>query len=298
MKFVCLFQTDPMVTDPDTGSLAGMLPPDLLGWNAVKTIPLAVPADLYSYMDGGAELYLSYGFREAISRTYVKQGQPEVVVELYDLSEPRNAFGVFSHARETENLHLGQGACSIPGAVFFWKDKYYISISSWESAAESDDFTLALGRHIDKEITRTGNIPDLVNLLPEEGLVPFGYLYFHHYVWLNSYFYITDANLFKIDDGTNALVARYEDNDQRRYLLLIEYQDPGTTGEAFAAFAKEFFPGGLSEGCVRMKDGTWLAASHSGNVLAAVFNASSRESAGRLLTGVLKKYQTGYPKKN
>ena len=271
--------------------LKDLLPETFLDRTADRTTSMTSHTDLYNYMDGGAELYISYGFKEAISRTYTKEGQPEIVAEVYDLTESRNAFGVFSQARESENLELGQGGYSMPGAVFFWKGPYYILLSSWESTPEASDFMLSLGKYIQERIPVTGDIPALVKLLPENGLVPFGYLYFHNPVWLNSYYFISHDNLLNIDDRNHALVAKYGDPEKRQYLLLIQYDSNEAASEAFASFGNAFFPEGLTGNCIMLEDNTWLAAAVTDNLITAVFNAASRQAAQQLLTDVLERYK-------
>jgi hypothetical protein len=271
--------------------LADLLPDALQEWFAEETIPLNTPNDMYTYMDGGAELYLSYGFKQAISRKYRKINQPEVTAEVYDLIESRNAFGVFSQTRETENLQLGQGAFSLPGAVFFWKDHYYISLSTWESTPGSEDFIRRLGAFIDEKIKINGELPPVIKLLPEEGLVPFGYLYFHHYVWLNAYFFITDSNLLRIDDQTDAVIAKYTVDEKRMFLILVQYGDNAAAREAFSSFGSAFFPEGLTDNCLRLEDNNWLAAAVSDRMIAAVFNGTTGQSANRLLMKALEKYK-------
>jgi len=276
----------------NTVELKDLLPDVLPGWKVDKTTPLTSHSELYAYMDGGAELFISYGFREAISRTYIREGHPDVVVEVYDLGESRNAFGVFSQVRESENLELGQGGYTIPGAVFFWKGPYYMLLSSWEATPETTDFMLLLGSYIQEKITVTGELPALVKLLPETGLVPFGYLYFHHYVWLNSYYFISHDNILLIDDSTHALLAKYGDPESRQYLLLIQYTGNARASEAFASFGASFFPEGLEANCILLEDNSWLAAGLTGNLIAAVFNAPSRQVAQQLLTSAMEGYRT------
>jgi hypothetical protein len=270
--------------------LADILPVSFEDWTAEKTSPLHVAKDMYSYMDGGAELYLSYGFKEGLSRTYIKAGQPEVLAEVFDLVESRNAFGVFSQTREEENQQFGQGTYVIPGALFFWKDNYYISLSTWDPSLAADAFISKLAAYIDSRIASTGEIPAIVKLLPEEGMTPSGYKYFHHPVWINSYFFITNENLLDISDHTDAVIAKYEDTaDQRKYLLLVLYDTPESAGKAYASFAREFFPEGLSGKCIQVEDETWLAADMEGNLVAAVFNAASQYGASQLLNRALAK---------
>lgn len=272
--------------------LQNFLPDTLSGWQADKTTPLGSPGDLYGYMDGGAELYLSYGFREAISRTYIREGLPEVQVEIYDLAEPRNAFGVFTQSRESENITLGQGGYEMPGAVFFWKDCYFIALSAWESEPASREFMLALGGYIEKLIPGKGSLPQVLRWLPEEGLASFGYIYFRHPVWLNAYYFIAHDNILLIDENTDAVLGKYGDPENRQYLVLVHYPGHEKAERAFASFGKSFFPEGLVDQCIRLEDNTWMAAQCAGRLITAVFNAPSAKEAKLLLMAVEKKYET------
>jgi hypothetical protein len=264
--------------------LAGMMPDQLEGWQAEKSLLLNTPSDLYNYIDGGAELYISYGFGQAVSKTYTREGNPEVLAEVYDLLEAKNAFGVFTQTREEEKILYGQGTYVLPGAVFFWKDKYYISLSTWDATPEADHFIRSLALHISSCIALDGEIPSVVRYLPREGLIPSGFKYFHHSVWMNAFFFISDHNILNIDEQTDAVLARYTRGEGRMYLLLVLYQDGASAGSAFDRFGKEFFPAGLKDNCVRLPDGTWLAASKSGSLVVAVFNGQTGDNARHLLT--------------
>ena len=102
--------------------------------------------NLYDYINGGAELYLSYGFNKVINRTYLRPEQPDIVVDLFDMGTSQNAYGVFSHSMETVDAAYGQGSQYSEGLLLFWKDRYYVSIMSYPETTESKKALLALGQ--------------------------------------------------------------------------------------------------------------------------------------------------------
>ena len=112
----------------DESDLTLLLPDNIEGWKVATNDQIYNSKNLYDYIDGGAELYLSYGFRRVISRRYSKIEQPDIIVDLFDMRTSQNAFGVFSHARETVDNTFGQGSQYTEGLLLFWKDYYYISI--------------------------------------------------------------------------------------------------------------------------------------------------------------------------
>ena len=50
---------------------------------------------LYGFMNGGADLYYEYGFKELVTREVVYNGE-EFTVDIYTMDTPLNAFGIYS----------------------------------------------------------------------------------------------------------------------------------------------------------------------------------------------------------
>ena len=50
---------------------------------------------LYGFMNGGADLFYEYGFKELISREITYKGE-EFTVDIYTMDTPLNAFGIYS----------------------------------------------------------------------------------------------------------------------------------------------------------------------------------------------------------
>jgi hypothetical protein len=259
------------------------LPGLIEGWTMTEQLAIGTHDDLYDYIDGGAELYISYGFKNAISCRYAKAGQPDVTAEIFDLGSSANAFGIYSQTRDKEEKEYGQGSYYVSGAQFFWKGKYWVSLITGESTEESVSLLHSLAAYIDGKITETGEPPSILSVLPEKGLVPGGYLYFHHYVWLNSYYFIASENIFGIDGNTPAVLAKYGSPEERIYLLAIQYPDSSRAKQGFAEFGRHFFPEGLTDSSIKLEDNTWLAAAFKNCMLVGIFNAKDREEALTLL---------------
>src|SRR4030042_5337302 len=65
---------------------------------------------LYDYMDGGAEVYLAFDFREAWTRRYAGPGGRELRLGIFDMGTPGEAFGIFSWDRRDPGAGRGPGA--------------------------------------------------------------------------------------------------------------------------------------------------------------------------------------------
>lgn len=272
-----------------TSQLSTLLPEGVHGWKAAGKDSIYNSTTLYDYIDGGAELYLSYGFKEVISRIYRKHGQPDVVVDIFDMTNSRNAFGVFTQSMERVDKSFGQGSHVSKGMVLFWKDCYYVSMVAHPESDESKKALAALASLIDGSIANEGPLPAIVDLLPEQLLVRESIRYFRHHAWINAHYFIADHNLLHIDDTTEAVLAKYGEGPRRSLLLLVEYPQAPQAQQAYGDFVKSYLPNMPAQGVVQIEDGSWTSCRLSGNLFMAVFNAPQSEDASQLIEAAEKR---------
>jgi len=238
---------------------------------------------LYNYIDGATELYLSYGFDTVVSRRYTCENEPDIVVEIFNMLQPRNAFGVFTNMREKNQHQFGQGSQLIKGSLIFWKDHYFVSVSTERSTQASLDAINKLAFEIDKNIIGKGELPEIMQFLPQNGLVEEGYCYFHHYIWLNAYYFISNDNILNISEKTDCVLAKYGPADHRSYLLIVQYPSEEEALTAFRQFKRTYAPELNKENLVQLEDKTWHTAILDKNLVAAVFNAKTKDDAQQLI---------------
>ncbi len=269
--------------------LIQLLPDNVEGWTVAEQDRIYTPDNLYDYIDGGAELYLSYDFRRMINRVYTAPDQPTIQVDLFDMGTSQNAYGVFSHSRETIDSTYGQGSQYVPGLLLFWKDRYYVSILASPETEKAKQTISRIARRIEQAIPREGQKPQILRLLPEEALVHESVRYFHHYIWLNSHYYIADENILHINEDTDAILARYGTPDQRYYLLLIQYPGGNEAAQARHDFVRNYAPELEQEQTVRIEDGTYIGCRTVDHYLVAVLNGPSVNAVHSLMESVSRK---------
>lgn len=274
-----------IVTQQSNSSVAqdlyDLLPDVPEGWHTLTDNKIYNPESLYDYINGGAELYLSYGMKEVISRI-IAQEDNEIRIEIFDMIESRNAFGVFTNTRLKDEQQYGQGSQYFPGVQIFWKGRYYVAITANDENDAIIKVIRQIASSIDEKIREKGDIPEIIGYLPQEGLQPDGYLYFHHYIWLNAQYYIADDNFLNIDNSVFAVLGKYYSKENRAYLLLVKYPEKSIADEAHTAF-KDKFLYDSQEIVIEVEDGTWLGGEVHNKLLICVFNAKSREDATTLI---------------
>ncbi len=272
-----------------TGSrLTSLLPHEAEGFTVSGKDEIYNQNTLYNYIDGGAELYLSYGFQEAVSRRYSKADQPDIVVDVFDMGTSEDAFGVFSHGREEVDDTFGQGSQYTQGLLLFWKDRYYVSILAHPVTPESKQAIFGIAKNINAAVPKEGALPQVLTLLPKEGLAEESVRYFHHHAWLNSHYFVADENILHINEKTDAVLARYGEKGKRSILLLVKYESDADAKRACDDFVKYYLPELSKKRALKMEDGGWTTFQLGANVLTVVFNAPEEAEALRLIEAVQK----------
>jgi len=84
---------------------------------------------LYGYIDGGAELYLEYGFDSLLVNDFTFKNH-DIRVEVYRMTDPSAAFGIFSVSRFkcSPGKDLTEFFCRSTYQLQFCKGCFYVSI--------------------------------------------------------------------------------------------------------------------------------------------------------------------------
>lgn len=274
------------------------IPKQVLDWKASGEDAVYDRKTLYDYMDGGAEVYLAFDFREVFVRKYADSAGNEIVLDIYDMGSPAEAFGMFSCDRQDPEAGIGQGSEYGPGLLRFWRGRYFVSITVSGNEDKAEMAVLDLGKAVAPLTGPDGAPPDMIKLLPAAGLKPGKTAYFHNHVHLSNRYFVSAENILDLDEKTECLFAEYgaagADNpvgaaggDSAR-LLVVRYPDAAKAGAAAASFLRALPPQADADGAALTEKKKWSIIKTRDNVLAVVFEASSKEFAGRLVEAALR----------
>ena len=146
------------------------LPKQILDWEAKDKDEIFNRETLFDYINGGAELYLTYDFKQVFVRRFTGPQQDEIVVDIFDMGSSSEAFGIFTCERDDEDAGIGQGSEYGDGLLRFWKNRFFVSILAISDEQIAKSIILELGRKIADAIDLTGQEPPLLKYLPDEGL--------------------------------------------------------------------------------------------------------------------------------
>lgn len=277
-----------------------LLPREIAGWTAAAGSDRTFTrSNIFDYLNGGGELYLAFDFKSLFVREYADGRGQTLVVEVYDMGKPADAFGIFSQDRDGGPTDVGQGGLYGAGLLRFWKGSLFVRILAEKETEESKRILFALAARISAAWPKTGQPPALLDRLPGEGLDKSSASYFHRQVSLNSHYYLADENVLGLDAGTEAVLAWYRLPRGRALLLICRYPRAAGAAGAFRALCGSFFadpckgtPGRHIE---KTENDDYTGARLAGTYLALVFEAPDAAACGALLEAADKRIKGGTP---
>lgn len=145
------------------------LPPSnkVKGWLWRKQPTTYSPKTLYNYIDGAADLYLAYGFREAAVVEFYRGKSDAIMLDVYDMGRPLHAFGIFNSEKPAGAKGTGIGAQSYASSnlAAFWKGPFYVKLSVVDGKGEA---LSALARAADMYLPASAELPVELRRLPAQ----------------------------------------------------------------------------------------------------------------------------------
>ena len=110
-------------------TLGDLLPREINGWKAEAKDEVYDSQTIFDYIDGAGEIYRAYNFKLLLARRFAKEGQPDIIADLFEMTSSKDAFGVFTHDLEGYDAGIGQGSTYKGGLLSFWKSHIFVSSS-------------------------------------------------------------------------------------------------------------------------------------------------------------------------
>jgi len=207
------------------GNLTGYLPAngEVSGWKLSDTPKTYRGDELFQMINGGADIYHEYGFRQVQSAEYVNASGKSINLEIYEMESPASAYGIytFKMGETGKRLSIGQEARLQDYYLNFWKGNLLVTVIGMDAEEQTVKGVVALAKAVDARIANTGKRPELAELLLRE---PLG---FSHPKYIrgslgvmNSYIFDTE-DIFRVREGMigavvdcQAFVFRYAEDGE------------------------------------------------------------------------------------
>lgn len=209
------------------------------GWTRDGDYQYFAGEDLYIYIDGGAEIYLEYGFSRVIVQDYKDRAGSRISLEIFEMQSPYGAYGMFTFKKgpRGETIGLGDRGQMDDYYLNFCKGRYLVTITSLDRAETAGEGGLAIGRAVDLFIQETSAEPALLARLPRDGLRTPSIKYFRGRLGVSNSLPLLAGAAAGIEEGVMA------DYDSGRTIGVFHYPDEDSARkkwtEAKAAFPDE-----------------------------------------------------------
>jgi hypothetical protein len=145
--------------------------PEMTGWKQSGEIQTFQPENLFDYIDGAADLYLSYDFQELKVAEYQNQKKASVIVEVYRHRTPTLAFGIYSQERlsDANFLDIGAQGYSEKDILNFVAGNNYVKMNSFKTGPEDQEILLTIAKKVVENLEEKGALPSILSSFPGEG---------------------------------------------------------------------------------------------------------------------------------
>jgi hypothetical protein len=216
-----LFFTEPRVVT-DAYDIKLLLPQakDILDWIPEDDSQIAVGDDLYMLINGGAQIYLEYGFRQAVYQSYTDRNGNRINLEIYEMTDSAAAYGIYTFKTNTrgEAADLDCEGWMSDYYLNFWKGSLVVTLIGLDTNEKIRSGLKTMARVIEKKIIGQSQRPHIMSYLPAEKLKPNGLTYIRGNLALANRYSFATSNILNCTKGAT---GRYPDYS----LFLLEYPD-------------------------------------------------------------------------
>ncbi len=188
-------------------------PIQLKGWTLQGQMDVYEPDNLWELINGAADAYLSYGFKE-LKAFELTAGQLHYMVHIYDMGNPLSAFGIYRNENPPldDSVAIGAETQFSDFLAVMFSGRYYVKVESIKGKV-SEGNSRSLMEELYSVLGGGETFPAELALLPAEGKRP------------ETEYYIRD-NFLGVSELSNALFARYERDGLTFRRFVIPNQDP------------------------------------------------------------------------
>jgi hypothetical protein len=131
---------------PDSGAVTG--------WQKTAETRTFAAKDLYQYIDGDAEQYITAGVVSTSTSDYKYQGQLEAVVDVHTMSSAEGARKIMDTGKtaDAKIAPLGEAGLAYSQSIVFRKGPNLVRIVAYESTPQTPDALMALARGIEAKL--------------------------------------------------------------------------------------------------------------------------------------------------
>lgn len=266
---------------------------EFAGWKLASPIRTYDKKTIYDYIDGAGELYIAYDFIAVATAEYKDDGN-SIIIDIYDMSAPKNAFGIYSLNRYqgANFVNIGNEGILTGPALDFWKGRYFCKVYSLDMSEKYQSDVIKFATNLAEKIQEAGERPSVIEKLPQKGMIPKTEKFFSRKLGLDNIHFVSEEDVFNLDGETEGAIAEYQLDNDSFELFVIRYPSSEKANSAFESYVKyldekgESVSAGKSNKMVRM-DGEFAFVEVEDQYLKGFWGVQAKELAESVLSTII-----------
>lgn len=223
---------------------SALLPPDgfLDAWKKVQGPRVFAGADLYGYIDGGAEIFLEFGFEQLVVQRYARGDQAraasepseELQILAYRMTDPIAATGIYlmNCGKESPDPSFPERHTMSQHHLLFKRHQYYVIVNNLRGDSKTMPAMLAFGRAIASRLPAEEPL-QLDQLLPKKDLDRNSIRLIRGPYGLQPVCTLGQGDILQLGRTITAVSGEYHEADGKSTRIIVEYPDEGLALKAF-----------------------------------------------------------------
>jgi len=205
------------------------------GWKRSGPPLTFIKADLFNHIDGGAELFLEFGFEKVSCQRY-KKGSAELTFEVYEMELPESALGVYlmKCGRETPFQEIPARNSSETAQATILRGRYFILLDNFSGGAELQPAMIALAKAALAKLPDVPASRRLFELLPPKDRLAGSERLIRGPVVLQPYFTFGEGDILQLEGKIFGAAANYREAPDAVFTrFIIPYPNEGRAGAVY-----------------------------------------------------------------
>jgi hypothetical protein len=227
------------LTSGKSSDIKNLLPKssELSSCKMSDTIRVYKGDELFNYVDGGAEIFMEYGFKQVATTNYADKNNNQLQVEIYEMKDSSAAYGAYTFYLNGEGkpFNAGTEGAFIDYFAVFWKGNFLTVISASEYKEVLEPAFKEIAKVINSKISSIAQAPSMIVNIKKSGVNESYIKYLKGNVGLSNVYRFIPGNSFTFNESVSF-------NMNEAQVIIMKFES-----EATATFR-------LSEAKTKMKE--------------------------------------------
>ncbi len=158
---------------------------------------------LYDYIDGGAEIFMEYGFQKVAMAQYSFPSRQQIQTEVFKMSDAAAAFGAFSFYINSgaKSINIGSDGTLNSYYLAFWINNFLVVLTSNIKTDSAMDRLVSFGKAIEKNMPNGTEKPKIILKLLQSKISDNYLKYIRGTVGLSNFYNIAPGDAFQFNEA-------------------------------------------------------------------------------------------------